>query len=114
VAEKKKKTRPAASGGLPSREEILSFIRSSPAKAGKREIARAFNIKGGARIALKRLLSEMAQDGTLAGNRKELRAKGELPPSPCSRSRGATPMAISSPSPSHGTLTTGRGPRSSC
>jgi ribonuclease R len=79
VVRKAKQSGPAAKDGLPTREEILSFIRSSPTKAGKREITRAFGIKGGARIALKRLLAEMAEDGTLAGNRKELREKGHLP-----------------------------------
>jgi len=79
VVRKSKQSPPAAKGGLPTREEILSFIRSSPSKAGKREITKAFGIKGGARIALKRLLAEMAEDGTLAGNRKELREKGHLP-----------------------------------
>lgn len=68
-----------SSEGLPSREEILKFLREAPGKAGKREISRAFNIKGGARIALKRMLSEMADEGSLAGDRKHLREKGKLP-----------------------------------
>ncbi len=37
-------------------------------------------MSGGARIALKRLLAEMADDGTLAGDKKRLREKGKLPP----------------------------------
>jgi ribonuclease R len=71
---------PAGAGDLPSKEQILEFIQSSQTKVGKREIARAFSIKGGARIALKRLLAEMADDGVLAGNRRELTEKGGLPP----------------------------------
>lgn len=67
-------------GGLPTREEILQFVQTSQTKVGKREIARAFNIKGGARIALKRLLAEMAEEGVLSGNRKEIKEKGGLPP----------------------------------
>jgi ribonuclease R len=67
-------------GGLPSRQQILAFLSSAQGKAGKREIGRAFGIKGGARIALKRLLAEMAADGTLAGTKKDLREKGKLPP----------------------------------
>ncbi len=47
---------------------------------GKREIARAFNIKGNDRITLKQLLVEMAEDGTLAGNRKSIKERGHLPP----------------------------------
>ncbi len=77
----KGKGKPASGeGGLPTKEQILDFIQSSQTKVGKREIARAFSVKGGARIALKRLLAEMADDGILAGNRKELTEKGGLPP----------------------------------
>ena len=65
---------------LPTREEILTFLRESEGKAGKREIARAFNVKGDARVALKRLLNEMADEGTLAGSRKELHEIGTIPP----------------------------------
>ena len=66
--------------GLPTREQILEFLAEAQGKAGKREIARAFGISGGAKIALKRLLGEMADDGALAGNKKDLREKGRLPP----------------------------------
>lgn len=67
-------------GGLPTREQVLDFIGSAQGTIGKREIARAFGIKGGAKIGLKRLLAEMAAEGSLAGNRKELREKGAIPP----------------------------------
>ena len=67
-------------GGLPSKEQILAFINGAQGKVGKREIAKAFGIKGGERIALKRLLAELADEGTLSGNRKGLREKGQLPP----------------------------------
>lgn len=70
----------AAPGELPSREDILRFIADAQQKVGKREIARAFGIKGGARIALKQLLAEMAEEGLITGNRSELRRKGGLPP----------------------------------
>ena len=65
---------------LPSKKQILDFLNSAQGKAGKREIARAFGVSGGARIALKRLLAEMAADGTLGGDKKHLREKGKLPP----------------------------------
>jgi ribonuclease R len=70
----------ARSGSLPSKQEILDYLRTAPAKSGKREIARAFNIKGGDRIALKALLGEMAAQGLLAGNRKGFKERGHLPP----------------------------------
>ena len=65
---------------LPSKEDVLTFIRESSQKVGKREIARAFNIKGGARIALKRLIAELTDEGALSGNRRELLPKSGLPP----------------------------------
>lgn len=78
MARPPKQTR-ATTDGLPSREQILEYLSSAQGKAGKREISRAFGVKGGARVALKRLLAEMAEDGTLSGNRKALREKGKLP-----------------------------------
>jgi len=66
--------------GLPSREQVLAFIEEAQGKVGKREIAKAFGIKGGEKIALKRLLAEMADEGLLTGGRKELRQPGSLPP----------------------------------
>ncbi|HEY8194950.1 MAG TPA: ribonuclease R [Hyphomicrobium sp.] len=65
---------------MPSKEQIIEFLNSAQGKAGKREIARAFGVSGGARIALKRLLAEMTADGVLAGDKKRLREKGKLPP----------------------------------
>ena len=75
---KKPQAKPTADG-LPTKEQILEFLSSAQGKAGKREISRAFGVKGGARVALKRLLTEMADDGALSGNRKSLREKGKLP-----------------------------------
>jgi ribonuclease R len=69
-----------ADDALPSREEILSFLREHEGAAGKRDIARAFNIKGDARVALKKRLAEMAAEGLLAGTKRDLRERGKLPP----------------------------------
>ena len=63
---------------LPSREQVLAFLAEYPGKAGKREIARAFGITGGARIALKRLLRQMSDDGLIEGRRKHVDLSGEL------------------------------------
>ena len=65
--------------GLPSKQEILEYIRTAGAKTGKREIARAFHVKGSERVALKSLLSEMAEEGLLRGNRKGFKERGYLP-----------------------------------
>src|SRR6478672_11405663 len=74
------KGRVAKRGKLPDRSELLDFIRDAPGKVGKREIARAFGIKGAARLDLNRLLANLTGDGTLSGNRKGLRKTGSLPP----------------------------------
>jgi ribonuclease R len=57
------RTKPKRNPGLPSKSEILDFIRSSTGKVGKREVAQAFGIKGPAKIALKSMLKELARDG---------------------------------------------------
>jgi ribonuclease R len=57
--------KPPANSGLPSRKQILDFIQSSSDPAGKREIARAFGLKGNEKIALKALLRDMADEGLI-------------------------------------------------
>jgi ribonuclease R len=70
-----------ASSGLPSREDIVAFIRSQSGEVGTREIARAFGLKNADRIELKRLLRDLADDGVLARRgRKTHHLAGELPP----------------------------------
>src|SRR5581483_5953174 len=64
----------------PTKQEILDFLESTSVKAGKREIARAFGVKGGDRVALKELLRSMAEDGLIAGSRRNLTRPGTLPP----------------------------------
>ncbi|MBY8821270.1 ribonuclease R family protein [Sphingomonas colocasiae] len=52
-------------GGLPSREQILKFITDSSQPAGKREIAKAFGLKGQEKILLKALLKDMGDEGLI-------------------------------------------------
>jgi len=54
---------------LPTRKQILDFIAASDQPAGKREIAKAFGIRGDAKIALKRLLNDMADEGVIESGR---------------------------------------------
>ncbi|MFM1816874.1 MAG: hypothetical protein RLZ98_3569 [Pseudomonadota bacterium] len=68
-----------AAGDFPTKEEVLTFIQEAEGKVGKREIARAFAIKSDDRKRLKVLLAEMAREGLLVGNRRELRRQGALP-----------------------------------
>jgi ribonuclease R len=79
VAQTKNATKSPKLGKLPSKQEILDFLQGSSVKAGKREIARAFGIKGGDRIALKELLRDMTDDGLIAGSRRKLQRPGVLP-----------------------------------
>ncbi len=81
MARKPTKAEKPQDRGLPTKEQILEFLAGYQGKAGKREIARAFGVTGGAKIALKRRLAEMAAEGTLAGSKKSLRETGTLPPS---------------------------------
>ncbi|MFZ4786860.1 MAG: RNB domain-containing ribonuclease, partial [Beijerinckiaceae bacterium] len=70
----------AGAENLPTREAIAEFVATQTTKVGKREIAKAFGIKGGARIALKRLLQEMADEGQFEKRGKRLHKAGALPP----------------------------------
>ncbi|MGR3631720.1 MAG: ribonuclease R [Limimaricola soesokkakensis] len=65
---------------LPSREEVLQWISDNPTQTAKRDIARAFGIKGAARIDLKRLLRELEDEGHLQKKRKTYRDPDRLPP----------------------------------
>ncbi len=67
-------------GEFPSREQILAFLAEHPGEAGKREIARAFGIKGSARIPLKRILKEIEAEGLVVRRGKRLGKPGALPP----------------------------------
>jgi ribonuclease R len=68
-------------GGVPTREQILAFLGDNPGKTSKREIGRAFGVKGDDRIPLKQLLKAMTEDGLIARDEaKNLRRTDALPP----------------------------------
>lgn len=71
--------KPASSLGLPTRKQILEFIKESPTPAGKREIARAFGLKGQEKIQLKALFRDMADEGLIDGRRTAYHEMGGLP-----------------------------------
>jgi ribonuclease R len=67
-------------GGLPSRQQILDFIQSADGPAGKREIAKAFGLKGNEKIALKQLLKDMGNEGLIdAGPGRAFHKMGGVP-----------------------------------
>jgi len=71
--------RPKPQPGLPTRQQILDFIANSEEPAGKREIARAFGLKGQEKIQLKALLKDMAEEGLIDGNRSAFHRMGGVP-----------------------------------
>lgn len=54
---------------FPTRDEILRYVQDNPDRASKREIARAFGIKGDARKELKALLRTLFDEGALERRR---------------------------------------------
>jgi ribonuclease R len=65
---------------LPSKEQLLEFIRESPGRVGKREIARAFQVRGDDRTLLNQMLKELAAEGAIErGHRRSIAPAGALP-----------------------------------
>ena len=68
-----------AKGEVPTRDDLLAFIRESATPIGKREIARTWGLKGDQRIALKEMLRELRDVGEIAAERgKTFRAPDAL------------------------------------
>ena len=65
---------------LPTREAILEWIADNPTLTSKRDIAKAFGIKGAQRIDLKRILRELEDEGLLAKRQRSYRDPESLPP----------------------------------
>ncbi len=63
----------------PSRDEILRYIAENPDRAGKRDIAKAFALRGDDRIWLKDMLRDLQDEGLLTKERKRLARVGALP-----------------------------------
>lgn len=73
------KRSPRQPQGMPSRAQVIEFIQTSDTPAGKREIARAFGLKGQEKIALKRLLKDMAEEGLIDGRKTAYHRMGGVP-----------------------------------
>ena len=65
---------------IPSQAEILEWIRAHPEKTSKRDIAKAFGIKGAARIDLKQLLKELQTEGHIMQRWRRFNDSNSLPP----------------------------------
>jgi len=76
---------------IPTKDQILEWISDNPTQTSKRDIARAFGIKGADRIDLKRILKELEADGHLQKRRKTYRDAEKLPPVSVLQVLGPTP-----------------------
>ncbi|MFK7878919.1 ribonuclease R [Roseobacter sp.] len=65
---------------IPTKSEILDWISENPALTAKRDIAKAFGIKGAARIDLKRVLKELEAEGHLEKRKRSYQDPDRLPP----------------------------------
>lgn len=65
---------------IPSKDQILQWIADNPTLTSKRDIAKAFGVKGADRIPLKRILKELEEEGHLQKSRKTYRDPDKLPP----------------------------------
>ena len=67
-------------GQLPTKDQILAWISDNPHATAKRDIAKAFGLKGAARIDLKRMLKELETEGHLQKRKKTYHDAASLPP----------------------------------
>ena len=66
--------------GLPTKKEIAEFLSATPGEVSRREIARAFNVRGEDRATLRTLLKEMEAEGGLSRRgAKKFHNAGALP-----------------------------------
>ncbi|MCP5367943.1 MAG: ribonuclease R [Hyphomicrobiales bacterium] len=73
--------RPRTPAPFPSDEQILDFIRDTPGRPGKREIARAFHLDADQKRDLKKVLRRLETEGTLQrGRHRRFHEPGTLPP----------------------------------
>ncbi|CCG42626.1 ribonuclease R [Magnetospirillum molischianum] len=75
------KARPAPRPApVPSKQDILDFIRAQPGRVGKRELARAFRLRGDDRIDLKAILRELEGEGAVRRDQpRRFSLPGSLP-----------------------------------
>ena len=65
---------------IPTKDQIRQWILDNPTLLAKRDIAKAFGIKGDARIDLKRMLKELEEEGTVTRVARRYIEADALPP----------------------------------
>lgn len=72
--------KPKRAPPLPDKRRLLRYIEEQGGRVDKREIARAFGLKGAARADLKSLLRQLAEEGAIAGGgRRRFEKAARLP-----------------------------------
>jgi ribonuclease R len=87
VANRSEMPRKPTKSAPPSRTEVLAFLsgeaapngKRPPARVTKRDLARAFRVKGEAKAGLKTVIRDLEQDGEVKRGRKTLSRQGRLP-----------------------------------
>lgn len=64
---------------FPTRDRVLEWLSDNPGQSHKRDISRAFGLKGQQKIKLKALLKELAGEGLIAKKGQHFREPGTLP-----------------------------------
>ena len=65
---------------LPSKQELLDWIRENPGQVSKRDIIRAFGLKGVDRVEIRHMLRHLHEEGLIEKRRNNVRLAGTLPP----------------------------------
>ena len=70
---------------LPTMDDIVAYLNNNSGKVGKREIARAFNVRGDDRVKLKEMLKELKSSGKIekSDGKKMIPADGLPEQCPC-------------------------------
>ncbi|HEX6142401.1 MAG TPA: RNB domain-containing ribonuclease, partial [Geminicoccaceae bacterium] len=65
----------------PSREDVLRFIAGSEGEVTKRDLVRAFRLKGPDRVVVKEMMRDLEAEGLVGrGHKRRVRPAGQLPP----------------------------------
>ncbi len=83
---------------LPSKDQIRQWIADNPGLSSRRDIAKAFGLKGDQRADLRALLRELEAEGTVAKSARRFRPAGACRPWRFSASCGPTRPETFSPS----------------
>ncbi|HMN88276.1 MAG TPA: ribonuclease R, partial [Bauldia sp.] len=79
MAKRSRTTTDTGASPLPTRDEVLAYVAAHPG-AGRRDIVRAFGIRGDDRRTLNALLKDLAGEGLVERKKGRIGRPGDLPP----------------------------------